>query len=103
MQNTTRVGALIGSIMAVAGSIDSEKLLSAAGVVLSVLSLVATWGLGEYHEYRAAKRTEDATDRKAAADADAERLKVIADMEARLAAQAERVEKALAALEARQR
>ena len=103
MHNTTRAGALIGSIMAVAGSIDSEKLLSAAGVILSVLSLVATWGLGKYHEYRSAKRTEDAADRKAAADAAEEQLRRCSDLEARLADQAGRLESALAALEARPR
>lgn len=101
MHNTTRAGAVLGFALTLIGQIDAEKLVSAAGVLLSVGSLVVTWALGKYHDARAAKRKEDAEDLKAAAAAEAERLAARSELEKRLADSAERLARVLDSLEQR--
>lgn len=82
----TKAGASLGTVMSVVGLIDADKLVTWSGAALALASAVATWGWGQYHAYREARRKEDAADAAAAlerirtqAAAEAERDRRIAD------------------------
>jgi hypothetical protein len=103
MLHVARAGSVAGVGFTALGAVSHDQLMSWGGVALAGLSALATFGWSQYHAWRENRRKEDADDRDAARKQDAadrlaetdalrDQIRVQIELEAKVQANAERLE-----------